>query len=421
MDFEKANSFIESVKEKYEKKAIYKERYFYDNKQMKYFDIVWFNFKNNVDLARHLMIKPKELEELRVAWVLPTYQGICYLDWWKEGYYNLLKKENILKPNNNPNIHPLIESLIKNLCNNKKENIDYLLKSILYKYTHLNDVYIPAVIFHWVGWSWKGLFVKLLSQIFWEENTQTWLTQDNMDSKFSAYSWQKLVVEFKEIMVENTIKWKKNMNKLKALIMEDKIMIEKKGQDAITVENIAWFIMSSNENKPVHLDNKDSGNRRFSIIKTWWKIENWKEIEEAIMKRENIESFLAFLFQKFPETEKETRILALENEDKEKILKQSESIWNLFFQWFEEKYPEINIITNLEREALIFFYRKEIWDLDDFEDWYKTKFFNAWLSMKYDLINTKIRDQQQRWYKINKKWRCFTKEESLKITKILWF
>jgi phage/plasmid-associated DNA primase len=58
------------------------------------------------------------------------------------------------------------------------------------------------------------------------------------------------------------------MNKLKALIMEDKIMIEKKGQDAITVENIAWFIMSSNENKPVHLDNKDSGNRRFSIIKT---------------------------------------------------------------------------------------------------------------------------------------------------------
>jgi hypothetical protein len=42
------------------------------------------------------------------------------------------------------------------------------------------------------------------------------------------------------------------------------------------------------------------------------------------------------------------------------------------------------------------------------------------LSMKYDLINTKIREQQQRGYKINKKWRCFTKEESLKITKILW-
>jgi hypothetical protein len=39
MDFEKANSFIEKIKEKYEKKAIYKERYFYDNKQMKYFDI----------------------------------------------------------------------------------------------------------------------------------------------------------------------------------------------------------------------------------------------------------------------------------------------------------------------------------------------------------------------------------------------
>lgn len=416
-DFEKATSFIKNIKEDYEKKPLYKSRYFYNDTELKYFDIKWFNFKNNVDLSRHLWVKTRELEELRIDWVIPTYEWLCYYDWWREWYYNLLDKTKFLRPNNNPRINPNIEFLIKNLCNNQSDNIEYLLKSIIYKYTHLNDVFIPAIIFHWVGGSWKWLFMKLLWKIFWEKNTQIWLTQDNMESKFSVYSWQKLVVEFKEVSVENTVKWKRNMNKLKTIIMEDKIMIEKKWQDPVTVDNIAWFILSSNENKPVHLDGKDSWNRRFSIIRTWWKIENWKEIEEAINNEENIESFLAYLFNKFPNIQEETRILCLDNADKKELERRSETTANLFFQWFEEEYKDINIISNQERDCLIFIYRNEIWDIDDYDDSYKAKFFNANLSVKYEVVNKIIRDKKQRWYEIKKKGRPFTKEESEKILK----
>lgn len=416
LNFELASQY---VKERTEKKPLYLDRYFYNDTEIKYFDVKWFNFKNNIDLARHLWIAKKDLEDLRVRWVIPTYEWVCYYDWWREWYYNLLNKNDILEIWDTPTIHPLIEQLIKNLCNYQDDNIEHLLSLIYYKYTHLNDVYIPAVIFHWQGGSWKGLFMKLLSKIFWEKNTQIWLTQESIDSHFSAYSGQKLIVEFKEIMVENTIRWKKNMNKLKALIMEDKIMIEKKWQDAISVDNIAWFIMSSNEKRPVHLDWEDSGNRRFTIIKTWWKINNWKEIDEVIQDINNIKNFLAYLKVRFPLIEKQKKIYALENKDKKRLQEQCETVGNLFFKWFENKFPDINEITNHERDALVFIYRNEIGDIEEFEDWYKTRFFNAWLSMRYDIINSLIRWKQQRWYKINKQWRQFTDIENQKILKYL--
>jgi hypothetical protein len=67
MDFEKATSFINKKKEEYEKKLLYKDRYFYNDTELKYFDIKGFNFKQNIDLARHLCLKPKDLEELRIS------------------------------------------------------------------------------------------------------------------------------------------------------------------------------------------------------------------------------------------------------------------------------------------------------------------------------------------------------------------
>ena len=400
LDLETAKKEVEQSKPK-----LYKDRFFYDNTKLEYFDIKDFSLISGFTLARHLFLKPKELEESRMWGVIPTYEGICYLDGWKEGYYNLLDKSKMIHASDNPEIHPDIKDLIYNLCNNNEENARWLLRTIAHKMTHLNDFLVPAVVFHGVWWAWKWLLMKLLAQIFWNNNVQTWLTQEHIDSQFSTYSGQKLVVEFKELSVDNTAKGKKNMNKLKTFIMEDKIMVRRMRQDAIAVDNIAWFIMSSNESKPIQLDSVDSGNRRFTIIKTWqavWLDKGWK-IAKTINDPKNISNFMAWLLQEFPDIKENKNILPLENEDKRDLEFLSESVWNLFFKWLEEKYPDINKLTNFERDYLVDMYRTDIKE-DQFNDnRYMIQYFNANLSMRYKVTNIKIRGKTQRWYKIDKK------------------
>jgi hypothetical protein len=102
------------------------------------------------------------------------------------------------------------------------------------------------------------------------------------------------------------------------------------------------------------------------------------------------------LFKKFPNIQNETSILALDNEDKKELEKRSETTANLFFQWLEEEYKDINLITIQEREALVFMYRNEIGDIDDYDESYKAKYFNANLSVRYELVNKVIRDKKCR-------------------------
>lgn len=391
-----------------DKPKLYLDRFFYNNEKLKYFDVKGFEYKHYWDLARHLWLKPKELEELRVSGTIPTYEGICYYDWWKPWFYNLLDRNTILKPSNTPKVDKRIEFLIRNLCNNREENIIWLLKAITYKYNNLNDVYIPAIVFHGEWGTWKWLLMKLLSTIFWKENTLIWLTQSAMDSQFAHYSGQKLIVEYKEVWVESAAKWKKNMLKLKALIMEDKIMVEKKWQDAIPVDNIAMFILSSNEAKPIQLDSIDSGNRRWTIIKTGKEIKRheknaewicWEDIARAVENPEIVADFLAYLNNKFP-TIKE--LSALENDDKKQLEFLSESVWNLFFKWVEKKFPEVNKISNFERDILLDIYREEIDEREPWDSRYFIRYLNENLSMRYEICKPVIRGKQERGYKINK-------------------
>jgi hypothetical protein len=48
------------------------------------------------------------------------------------------------------------------------------------------------------------------------------------------------------------------MDKLKTFIFNKKIYVRKMRRDAIPVDNIAWFILCSNDRMPVMLDSRDS-------------------------------------------------------------------------------------------------------------------------------------------------------------------
>jgi len=225
-------------------------------------------FFRPADVANNIMATNKELNGLRQYWIINTYDNICYLKWGKNWCLNLLEEEKILLPSDNPILDSNIKELIECVCWYKQENIDYIYKAILYKYLNVNDFTIPSIVFYWAWWSWKWTFVTLLATIFWEDNVMANLWQQDLNSAFDTYKWQKLAVEFAEVSANNTNSDIRILNKLKNIIWAEKITVNEKWIQPYQIENIAWFFISSNSNKPLQLDDRDKGNRRFSIIKS---------------------------------------------------------------------------------------------------------------------------------------------------------
>jgi len=373
------------VPKKQNENPLFDDRILYDEEKMEFLDIKSMRIKTLFQLSKHYFMTPAELQALRKDKKIPSYKWICYLDGGKERHYNLLNKKDFCYPSETPELHSEIDFLINNLCWNNERNVEWLMKAILYKYTHLNDVYIPSVVFIGKQGTGKGIFLNLLKKIFWENNTLTGLKQDDIESRFSAYSGQKLIVEFKEIGVHRIIDGKRGMWKLKSIIMEDRIQVEKKGQDTVEIDNIAWFIMSSNDPKPLHLDGKTVWDRRFVFFNSAGPTgkKRGSEIAKIVRDKRIIENFLAYLFQKYPDIEKDDSIDTLENEEKDHVQMLSEGVGNLFFMWIEEKYPNVNKITNHEKNHLVEVYRKEIWETEHMDDRYFIRNFNNWLSIKY--------------------------------------
>lgn len=384
---------------------LYKKQFLLDLETWKFFDVFYKNFKNEKEMSRVLWVKTSDITNDLINKKIPSYKWFVYQEKNIEWYYNLFDKNTLCEVWEKPFLHPEIEFLLNNLCNWWKREIEWLLKAIAFKYTHIDDFLMPAVVFRWEGGSWKWLFISLLSSIFWEENCETWLKQDNIESKFSTLDGTKLVVEYRELVSDNIQKGRANMNRLKSMIMEENIQMEKKWMDTKQVKNKAWFVMSSNNPKPLQLDSDSSWNRRFTIIKTWSSIDEyrWPQIRKAIDDKENIKWFLAYIFDKYPEMKNEKRILALDNEEKRRLVEMCEPVWQRFFRDFEETYPYIYKISMDEFKYFLDTYRVKVWE-DDYRDTrYDTTNFMSWLSDRYEKKKQiKIRWKNKTWFLIHK-------------------
>lgn len=167
------------------------DTYYYIKAVAKYYRKEKNKFFRPMDIAHNLMCTWKELNWLRSNDIIKTYDDLCYYKWGKTGCYNLLDESKILKPSESesPKIDKMIKLLIENVCWYKEENIEYLHKTILYKYHNLNDFTVPAIVFYWAWWSWKWSFITLLSTIFWEQNVMANLWQRDISWSFDTYKW----------------------------------------------------------------------------------------------------------------------------------------------------------------------------------------------------------------------------------------
>lgn len=337
----------------------------------------------------NLMMTQKELNEARASKEIKDYDNICYRKGWVEWCLNLLNEDSILKPSDNPILDDDIKYLIDNVAWYKENNIDYLHRAILYKYHNINDVHVPCIVFAGKWGSWKWTFISLLWTIFWEENVMCNLGQRELTSSFDAYKWMKLVVEYAEVTSNNTQGDKKILNKLKNIIGASKIIVNEKWVAQYEIENLAWFFISSNSNKPLQLDDRDKGNRRFSIILSEHKLENWKRINKSVRVKEKVENYLSWLYQTYPDILEYSELEALENQDKFDLEQRSQEEANSFWDFIEERYPnfkwkktlaEVNELMTMyciensvdEREFLRFFWHNSKFSKKKIRIWEKT-------------------------------------------------
>lgn len=146
MDFKE--NFNERLEELTESLAESDDTYAYIKSVAKYYWKEKKKFFRPQDVANNIMATNKELNGLRSYGIIESYDDVCYYAGGRAQCLNLLDEYKILTPSDTPILHPLIQELIENVCGKKQENIEYIHKAILYKYTHLNDFTLPAVVFY---------------------------------------------------------------------------------------------------------------------------------------------------------------------------------------------------------------------------------------------------------------------------------
>ena len=88
------------------------------------------------------------------------------------------------------------------------------------------------------------------------------------------------------------------------------------------------------------LDDKDKGNRRFSILLSDHKLQNGEQINKSIRNKEKIENYLAWLYLTYPDVLTYKKLEALDNQDKRDLEERSQEEANSFWDWVEENHPK---------------------------------------------------------------------------------
>lgn len=377
-----------------EKQNNSKETYAFIKLLSKYYWIEKRTFFSPSDTGNNLMMSQKELNEDRENWVIQDYDWICYKAGWESWCLNLLDESKILKPIKW--FYDLrIPDLIMNIAWDDMDNFNHLNEAILYKYLNLNDHNIPAIILFWKWGSWKGTLMTLLSTLFGEENVLSNLWERELNSSFDTFKGQHLVVEFAEVSTNNTNTDKRVLNKLKNLVWAEYITVNEKNVKQYKTNNIAWFFISSNSNKPILLDDKDMWNRRFSVIKSKSKLKNAKETNEVVRNKEEVAKYLYWLIWAYDHVLKYTKLDALENQDKKDLESRSQDEANTFWDWVSDNHPDFQWKKKLEDiNVLIEMFCNECWlPQRDFSRYF-------WHNSKFPKKKIRMWDQTFYWVEI---------------------
>lgn len=151
------------------------------------------------------------------------------------------------------------QHLKKIICAGNKEHYEYVWRWLASLIQH-PERRSTALLLMGAQGTGKGVFVQGIGHLFGLHFTHI----DNLTQVLGNFNYH---LKSSVLVFCDEALWggnRKDIGRVKAMITEEKMLIEPKGKDAIVLPNFRHFIFASNESWPLHLDQDD---RRVMVLK----------------------------------------------------------------------------------------------------------------------------------------------------------
>jgi hypothetical protein len=172
-----------------------------------------------------------------------------------DGYYNLWKGYAVSSQKGS---WAKMQENLRCLCEGKQAYVDYVMNWIASMIQHPTILPRTAIVFHGGQGTGKSLFADALTRILGTHAMKITLPEQ-LTGRFSGHLWGKIFIQADECKFNDT-----NIGKLKSLVTDPIMPVERKGSQIVEAPNYCHFIITSNEDKVVPVD---PSNRRFVIFK----------------------------------------------------------------------------------------------------------------------------------------------------------
>ena len=200
--------------------------------------------------------------------------------------YDYSKRSKILKP---------FLDLGKELCGGDEEHLDYLLKYIADIIQNPEKKNPIAFIIKGKQGTGKNVWLNAIGNLL---GLQHYITSSNPKDFFGDYAegfYHKLLVNMNECEGKDTFDFE---GRIKSFITEDKISLNRKFVQPITISNLARLIIFTNKPNPIPIDIR-SKDRRYVVYDTTDKYLSPKygtNFWKALVKHMNSDMFVATLY-----------------------------------------------------------------------------------------------------------------------------
>ena len=200
-------------------------------------------------------------------------------------------------PYNKEIVNPLLDFILTQICNGNVENYNYLLSWIKHIYETPNNKTMTCIILysntHGTG---KGTFMNfLIDMVFGNHISSMGYGLEKILGRFNSLLENKVFIGVDEMQSKSRGEYSIDNEKLKNIIVEDKIQIERKNFPTYDSNNHLNFMINTNNLGIVRIDGSD---RRFVPIQVKEDTrteEYWDEIRDNCINKEVAKQFINYL------------------------------------------------------------------------------------------------------------------------------
>ena len=198
-------------------------------------------------------------------------------------------------------VNPLLDFILNQICNGNVENYNYLLSWILHIYETPNKKTMTSLILysntHGTG---KGTFMNfLIDMVFGSHISSMGYGLEKILGRFNSLLENKVFIGVDEMKSRSRGEYSIDNEKLKNIIVEDKIQIERKNFPTYDSNNHLNFMINTNNLGIVRIDGSD---RRFVPIQVKEDTrteEYWDTIRDTCINKEVAKHFIYYLSHEF--------------------------------------------------------------------------------------------------------------------------